>query len=274
MLRAHVLKRSDQSTERGEHRPLSKIFARRFRHTEVDDFRYRTIIVQRDQYIARFYVAMDNPFLVRLLNGLTYRDDQFDPLANGKLVFIAELGDRHVGSAAMIAGLSVTSAHAQKVRDPVSRHQTAERGFFEGSRTSRHIDNARTYSSDVYRYARTPQPISPQVLRSESTPLGEGIAHSQREATNLGAVVKENAIQTDALKVLNGHLSAVAAKHKELSAEWLKDSPDPSKCAMCASQITKELDKAHAEHEAIMRELEIAEPVKQSRLLRPVHFKV
>ncbi len=34
------------------------------------------------------------------------------------------------------------------------------------------------------------------------------------------------------------------------------------KCAMCASQITKELDKAHAEHEAIVREAEIMETAK------------
>lgn len=152
-------------------------------------------------------------------------------------------------------GLAITPANAQ-VRDPVSRHQSAEKGFFESSRTSRHINNARTYSADVYHYSRTPQ-VTPQVLRSESTLLGQEIAHAQRESANLGTIVKTTPGQSDALKTLNGHLDAAAAKHKELTSECMKDNPDPTKCAMCASQITKELDKAHAEHQAISREMEI-----------------
>lgn len=161
-----------------------------------------------------------------------------------------------------LIGSIATPAHAQKVRDSVSRHQSAEKGFFESSRTSRHINNARTYSSDVYRYARAPQPIAPQVLKSESTLLGQEIAHAQRESVNLGTVLKSTQGQGDALKTLNGHLDAAAAKHKELTSECMKDNPDPMKCAMCASQITKELDKAHAEHEAIVRESEIMETAK------------
>lgn len=153
-------------------------------------------------------------------------------------------------------GLAVTPASAQNVRDSVSRHQSAEKGFFESSRTSRHINNARTYSSDVYLYSRAPQ-VAPQVLKSESTLLGQEIAHAQRESVNLGTVLKSTPVQSDALKTLNGHLDAAAAKHKELTSECMKDNPDPTKCAMCASQITKELDKAHAEHQAIVREMEI-----------------
>ena len=161
-----------------------------------------------------------------------------------------------------LIGLAVAPTYAQGVRDSVSRHQSAEKGFFESSRTSRHINNARTYSSDVYRYARAPQQLTPQVLKSESTLLGQEITHAQRETANFGTVLKQNPSQVDALKTLNGHLEAAAAKHKELTSECMKDNPDPMKCAMCASQITKELDKAHAEHEAIVRETQMAESPK------------
>ena len=39
--------------------------------------------------------------------------------------------------------------------------------------------------------------------------------------------------------------------------ECCKETVDGMVCAMCASKIVKELDKAAAEHEALVREMEI-----------------
>ena len=52
---------------------------------EVDDFGQRLIILRADQHVAGFEVAVDQPFLVGVLNGVADLDEQFQPGADIKL---------------------------------------------------------------------------------------------------------------------------------------------------------------------------------------------
>ena len=46
---------------------------------EVDHLGNRLAVVQRDQHVGRFDVAMNDPFLVRMLDRLANLDEQFQP---------------------------------------------------------------------------------------------------------------------------------------------------------------------------------------------------
>ena len=49
--------------------------------------------MQRDENVRRLDVAVDDAFLVRMLDRLTNLDEQFEPFLGGKLVLVAVIGD-------------------------------------------------------------------------------------------------------------------------------------------------------------------------------------
>jgi hypothetical protein len=61
------------------------------------------------------------------------------------------------------------------------------------------------------------------------------------------------------MKSINEHLTAAAKHHTMLHEECCKDSVDGAVCMTCCNNILLELDKAQAEHDALIRSLEIGE---------------
>ncbi len=61
----------------------------RFGNTEVDHFDDRAAVVQRDEHVRRLDVAVNDPLLVRVLNGLADGDKQFEALPHSQPVVVA-----------------------------------------------------------------------------------------------------------------------------------------------------------------------------------------
>ena len=80
LLRAHVLRRADQLAVLGEERLLGQPLLGRLGDAEVDDLGHRLAVVQRDQDVGRLEVAVDDPLLVGVLDGLADLDEQLQPL--------------------------------------------------------------------------------------------------------------------------------------------------------------------------------------------------
>jgi hypothetical protein len=60
---------------------------------EVDDLDDRRALWIADHDIRRFDVAMNDAFLVRVLNGVTNLDEKIEALARAQIVFVAVIGD-------------------------------------------------------------------------------------------------------------------------------------------------------------------------------------
>ncbi len=166
-------------------------------------------------------------------------------------------------------------ASAQNVRSSVDRHTNAEGGFFETQRSSRGINHARDYARDIYQYSSprpiyqynqgvpitqystTPTVVSAPVMKSESQWLGQTIVGAQQHVAVLQEKCKSSPTQLESVKTINQHLTKAAELQKDLHMECCKETVDGMVCAMCASKIVKELDKAAAEHESLVREMEI-----------------
>lgn len=159
---------------------------------------------------------------------------------------------------ATIAGLAlVQNADAQqRPRSPIERRLHPGRGFWENQRASRSIRHARDYSRDLYRYSRDARVVRPEVAKSESEELGRNIDKAKKGLTAVGKqYVGDKDVQA-ALETINKHIAKAAEVHKQLHEECCKDAPDGGVTMHCCSQITKELDKAAAEHAALLRTLE------------------
>lgn len=166
-------------------------------------------------------------------------------------------------------------ASAQNVRSSVDRHFRAEGGFFETQRSSRGINHARDYARDIYQYS-SPRPVyqysqgvpinqystAPAVvlapvMKSESQWLGQTIAGAQQHVAALQEKCKNSPSKLESVKTISQHLTKAAELQKDLHVECCKETVDRMVCAMCASKIVKELDKAAGEHESLVRELEM-----------------
>ena len=148
-------------------------------------------------------------------------------------------------------------ATAQNVRSSVDRHTHPEGGFFETQRSSRGINHARDYARDIYQYSSGVPVVTPQVIKSESQWLGQNIVGAQQHVAVLQEQFKSSPSKLESVKTINQHLTKAAELQKDLHTECCKQTVDGMVCAKCCSKIIKELDKAAAEHESLVREVEI-----------------
>lgn len=175
---------------------------------------------------------------------------------------------------ATLMGLS-GFASAQNVRSSIDRKFHPEGGFFETQRSSRGINHARDYARDIYQYS-SPRPVyqynqgvpvtqystapavvSAPVMKSESQRLEQTIVVAKQNVAALQEKCKNSPSKLESVKTIDQHLTKAAELQKDLHMECCKETVDGMVCAMCASKIVKELDKAAAEHEALVREMEI-----------------
>ena len=160
----------------------------------------------------------------------------------------------------LVSGVASTpsQADAQRIRSVIERRQRPGRGFWIDERTERNIRHARDYSRGLYHYSRYARRVEAPVAKSESVQLGECITAARKELASRAKTTKSKDTQA-ALKAIERHLDAAARAHKSLQAVCGKDTMDKVACARHCNTITKELDKAQAEHRALIRALELRE---------------
>lgn len=160
----------------------------------------------------------------------------------------------------LVSGIasSPSQADAQRIRSVIERRQRPGRGFWTDERTERNIRHARDYSRSLYYYSRYARYVEPHVARSESSNLGQCITAARKEVASRVKTTKSTDAQV-ALKTIEKHLDSAAKAQKALHAECSKDSMNKMACAKHCNTITKELDKAQAEHRALIRALELRE---------------
>jgi hypothetical protein len=127
---------------------------------------------------------------------------------------------------------------------------------FKQLRSQRSMRHARDYSSDLHNYSRQVKKIEPQVAKQESAKLGENIAAAQHDLSAIRKSAADDKAVLAALDVIDNHLARAAETHKMLHAECQKEMVDGKVCTHCCNEITKELEKAMAEHAALLRTLD------------------
>ena len=84
LLRRHVQRRAHELREAGEQRLLRQLLPQCLGHAEVDHLHHRRRVVHRHQHVGRLDVAVDDPLLVRVLDGVADLDEQLQPLRAGR----------------------------------------------------------------------------------------------------------------------------------------------------------------------------------------------
>src|ERR1035438_9873801 len=95
LFRAHVAWCSNDDAYTSSQRELFRARFHGFRQTEINDFGHRPAVLFGDQNIGWFQIAVQNGFLVRMLDAVADQHEQFDTLASADLVRGAVIVDRH-----------------------------------------------------------------------------------------------------------------------------------------------------------------------------------
>ncbi len=93
LLGTHVSGRTDHLAIRGINRFLGQVLAESLRNAEVDDLDDRFTVMERDQNVRRFQIAMDDPLLMSMLNRSANVSEQLHPLAGRQTIPVAEFRD-------------------------------------------------------------------------------------------------------------------------------------------------------------------------------------
>jgi hypothetical protein len=160
--------------------------------------------------------------------------------------------------AVLLAGAVPSPAFAQ--RDAGAKARGDFSPFWSSQRASRSMRHARDYSEGLYRYSRESKAISPQVAKAEAEELGRQITNAQQHVGAVRAEIGDDKKAAAAVDSIQKHLDSAAASHAKLHAECCKDMVDGQVCGDCCSDVTKELEKAMAEHDALVRQLNLDAP--------------
>src|SRR5439155_1175106 len=76
-----------------EHCLVGEFLADGLGDAKIDHARHRAAVALADQHVGRFDIAMNDPFLMSMLNRLAYLDEKLQSLAIGKLVRVAVAAD-------------------------------------------------------------------------------------------------------------------------------------------------------------------------------------
>ena len=89
--------KDDHAALLGEESPLRQALFGGFGHSEVDDLGSGMSVLKRDEDVRRLDVPVDEPLLMRMMDGLTDRNEKPEPICNLQLVPIAIGSDRFTG---------------------------------------------------------------------------------------------------------------------------------------------------------------------------------
>ncbi len=160
-------------------------------------------------------------------------------------------------TAVVAAGPTVAQAQRKSPGGVTGGDRLRPQSSYNNQRASRSIRHARDYSRDIYHYSRVPETIQPSVAKADAEELGRSIKTAQQELATVRQEVGNDPAGTQTLKTIDQHLGTAEKQHKMLYEECCKESVDGLACMKHCNQILLELDKAQAEHDALMRSMEI-----------------
>lgn len=128
---------------------------------------------------------------------------------------------------------------------------------FYGSSAGSAMRGARDYSQHYRQYARSAQPVNPEIARESADTIGTYITKAQRHFAwmRTQAQATNDKETLTALDSIDKNLAAAAKSHHEMHDTCLKANVDAAASMKCCQEIDEHLSKAIAEHDTLMKRL-------------------
>lgn len=156
--------------------------------------------------------------------------------------------------AAAVLTVGISEATAQKDAGFKIRGEFGTPTYQSTRSAGQYLQSANTGCQDLYQYVQTAPKVAPPVAKPASEDIAKNVGAAQKE---LGTVRKEATGDKAVLAKLDAiekHLAAAMEHHKKMHGECCKeDNVDAETTAECCSDMLTEIEKAQAEHRALLR---------------------
>ena len=156
-----------------------------------------------------------------------------------------------LAGAALTVGIS--EANAQRDAGAKMRGEFGTSTYQSTRSAGQYLQSANAGCNDLYQYAQTAPKVAPAVAKPASENIAKSVDGAKKD---LGTVRKEATGDKAVLAKLDAiekHLAAAMEHHKKMHEECCKDDADGEKTADCCSDMLTEIEKAQAEHRALLR---------------------
>lgn len=157
-------------------------------------------------------------------------------------------------AACCIISVSSSAIYAQRDAGAKARGEFGT-GFWTNQSAGRHMGYSRGYAQGLCDYSANVQAVSPQVAQPTSDMLGQTLSAAKKDIQTVRKELGADKEVKARLDEIEKHLNAALAHHKSLHMECCKESGDVVAAMTCCSDLIKEVEKAQAEHSALLRKL-------------------
>lgn len=156
-----------------------------------------------------------------------------------------------------ILALSVAALQGEAMAQRGAAQKSLDMYFpnWNNQSAQRRMRHARDYGRGLFDYSWRARSVNPQYATSEAAEVERNVQEARK---NLKDVRKENSDDKQvvaSLESIEKHLAAALKHHGEFCAACATEEGEDAKMMSCCNEMLTELDKAIAEHEALMRRL-------------------
>ena len=127
--------------------------------------------------------------------------------------------------------------------------------YWPARATTRYIDSARNYAQDFHTYvAKNPSP-EPSVVKEVNLELSRYLGEAKKHLASMKKDFAGDKETRAAIENIEKGLAAAVEHHKAMIECCENEKFDKIAGMTCCSDLVKELDKIHAEHQDLMRKL-------------------
>lgn len=127
--------------------------------------------------------------------------------------------------------------------------------FWPSRATTRHIESARAYAQEFQTYVTMVAQPDPSVVKDIKTELGRYLEESQKHLAAMKKAYEGKADAVAAIATVEKELTAAIEHNKAMIACCEKQTFDKVGAMTCCTDLVKQLDKVHADHQALMKKL-------------------
>ena len=164
----------------------------------------------------------------------------------------------------LLAVVSLAMASSALAQRDAGAKIRGEYNFYGGA-AGRSMRGAQEYSHAYREYAKAApeQKVNPEVAKEASDAIGTYIVKSQKHMAWMRKQASNDKATLASIDSIDKHLAEAAKSHKEMHETCMKDNVDAAESMKCCQHIDEHLAKAIAEHDKLMKQLNLPVPGKK-----------
>lgn len=160
--------------------------------------------------------------------------------------------------AGLASGVSLYEASAQPAaRDRIQQrlYPLPNKSYWGNKSAQRRMGSARGYANDLFEYSWRARRANPQYAQTEAAEVERNVQAARKNLQDVRQEHPDNKEIATSLDSIDKQLATALSHHEAFCDECAKGDANDHTMMACCNEMVASLDKAIAEHQALMRKL-------------------